>query len=135
MAKPLPDLTACLYFPLGLTGILFPESSDAAFSALRIWLAIGFTAGFAIANFLSVRACVWFTLAAALVALASDLAIEIKTQPNLLRPMCCRRQSKPESSGVAGSGAGGQGDGLERYSKSAEMEEGPSVDDKVETLC
>ena len=41
-----------LSLPLGLTGFLFPTQSDAAYSVLRMWMAVGYTMGFVMAEFL-----------------------------------------------------------------------------------
>ena len=74
--------------------------SGSAYSAQRIYLALGFTIGFIIAEFvsvqgtvclpgptvydiagfLSVQGRVWFMLGAVLVALIADIIIEVKTQ-------------------------------------------------------
>lgn len=73
---------------VGLTGILFSTQSDSAYSVLRIWLAIGFTLGFIIAELLDLHSKVWLMLGAVVVALSCALAIELLTRFNL---SCTRR--------------------------------------------
>lgn len=51
----------------GLVGILFPNHQEAAYSAFRIWMSLGFTFGFAITEILEFRERLW-TMFAVLVA-------------------------------------------------------------------
>ena len=68
-------------FSLGLSGILFPDQCDVAYSAQRIWLAVGFAVGFIITEFLHITCVTWLMLAAALVALLCAIILEIKSRP------------------------------------------------------
>ena len=69
--------------PLGLTGFLFPTQSDTAYSAQRIWLAVGFTLGFIIGLLQSEKARVWVMIVAAIIALSCNIAIEVVTKFNI----------------------------------------------------
>lgn len=66
--------------PLGLAGILFPTRSNVVYSGLRIWVAVGLSIGFIIAEVLSVSHRIWFLLIVVLLALASSLGLEIVTR-------------------------------------------------------
>lgn len=63
----------------GLTGTLFPNLSDSAYSAQRIYLGLGFTVGFVIAEVLSVQGRVWLMLGATVLALIAVFIVEFKT--------------------------------------------------------
>ena len=63
-----------------LTGILFSDRSETAYSIVRIWQAFGFTAGFATAKILSLEAHLWLLLAAVSFATLCSLMVEFKTQ-------------------------------------------------------
>lgn len=64
----------------GLTGILFADRSETAYSIVRIWQAFGFTAGFATAEILSLEAWLCLLLATVSFATLCSLVVEFKTQ-------------------------------------------------------
>lgn len=64
----------------GLTGILFADKSETAYSIVRIWQAFGFTAGFATAEILSLEARLCLLLATVSFATLCSLVVEFKTQ-------------------------------------------------------
>lgn len=70
--------------PPGLTGILFPTQGECAYSAQRIWLAVGFTLGFIIAEVLDLHSRVWFMLIAVVLVLCCNLTIEVVTRRKVL---------------------------------------------------
>ena len=64
----------------GLTGILFADRSETAYSIVRIWQAFGFTVGFATAKILSLEAHLCLLLATVSFATLCNLVVEFKTQ-------------------------------------------------------
>lgn len=84
-----------VHISLGLTGILFPDCPGSAYSAQRIYLALGFTVGFVMAEVLTVPETVWFMLGAVLLSLAAVFVVELSTQKFCLRR---RVKSGPDSS-------------------------------------
>ena len=79
---------------LGLTGILFPDRSENAYSALRIWQAIGYTIGFASAEFLTIESQLWILLVTVILAAVFNLLVECKTQTKEQLMPCGNRSSK-----------------------------------------
>ena len=79
---------------LGLTGILFPDRSENAYSALRIWQAIGFTVGFASAEFLTIEGRLWILLGTVILAAIFNLLVECNTQTKEQLMPCGNRSSK-----------------------------------------
>lgn len=80
----------------GLTGILFSDRSETAYSIVRIWQAFGFTAGFATAEILSLEARLWLLLATVSFATLCSLMVEFKTQTKAqLLPCVSKSDSGP----------------------------------------
>ena len=57
-------------------GILYPNSQEAAYSAFRIWMSLGFAIGFAITEFTSIGDRIWFFLAVLVVSFLLYTALE-----------------------------------------------------------
>lgn len=90
------DLTV-FSLPLGLTGILFPTQSDSAYSAQRIWLAVGFTLGYIIAKVLDFHSRLWFMLVAVVLVLCCSLIIEVVMKFTLASVGSCQVAAKYSS--------------------------------------
>lgn len=79
----------------GLTGIVFSDCSDAAYSALRIYLALGFAIGFAMAELLTLKVNIGISLGIIGLAVLSNLIVEFTTQSkHSLFPCVFRRNKK-----------------------------------------
>ena len=83
----------CIY-SVGLTGILFPNRSENAFSALRIWQASGFTIGFASAKLLTIEGQLWILLGTVVLAVVFNLLVELNTQTKEELMPCSSRSSR-----------------------------------------
>ena len=80
----------------GLTGILFSDRSETAYSIVRIWQAFGFTAGFGTAELLSLEARLCLLLATVSFATLCSLVVEFKTQTKAqLLPCVSKSDSGP----------------------------------------
>lgn len=91
-----------------LTGILFSSCSDVAYSAMRIWQAVGFTAGFVIAEILGFHHRVWVLLATVIVAAIVGMIIEFTTQSKEELLPCIfhkKQHPKPSSDDTQSSGS------------------------------
>ncbi len=75
-----------------LTGILFPKQLEYAYSAIRIWQALGFTVAFASAELTSVETRLLLLLVVVLLAASCNFILEVKTQPWQQLLCTCRRQ-------------------------------------------
>ena len=82
----------------GLTGILFAHCSDVAYSAMRIYQAVGFTIGFAMAELLNFNSRLWVLLSAAVLAILCSMIIELTTQSKEDLLPCIYRRRTPRSS-------------------------------------
>ena len=61
-------------------GILFPSNlQEAAYSAFRIWMSLGFVIGFALGEIKSIQARIWIFLAILLVSFSLYTALEFFT--------------------------------------------------------
>ena len=67
-------------FLSALTGILFPARPETAYSAIRIWQALGFTISFASAEVASTKTYLLMLLVTVVIAATLNLVLELKTQ-------------------------------------------------------
>lgn len=79
-----------------LTGILFPNHSISAYSAFRVWLALGFAVGFTSAELLSLQIRLWIVVAAVLLAFLCYISVEFTTQSKSSILPCYRSLQKKE---------------------------------------
>lgn len=79
-----------------MTGILFVKRSETAFSALRIWLATGFTIGFASAKIITVEGRLWVLLGTLVVAVLCNLIVEFRSQSKQQLLPCIYPPSKKD---------------------------------------
>ena len=74
-------------FHAGLAGILFPQRLESAYSVVRIWLALGFTLSYVLANFMAVMVRAWIVIFILLLSVVCLLVIEVVVKEP------CRKQS------------------------------------------
>ena len=126
-----------LFSPLlslaGLTGILFSGRSDVAYSAMRIWQAVGFTIGFVIAELLSFHHRVWILLCTVTIAAVVNLILEFLTQskeellPCIYRKRHRKSRDNSESSSVAATKEE-EGEGSNTSPPKLDITEQPAMD-------
>ena len=83
-------------FTTGLTGILFADRLETAYSAIRIWLALGYTIMFVSSELLTIKGQLWILLGTVVMATVSNLILEFKTQTKQQLLLCIYRPSKVE---------------------------------------
>lgn len=80
----------CFHFHLsGLVGILLPHNQEAAYSVLRMVLAVGFTMGFLFAIFLETQIQLWVAIGLIIVMFLTYTILIFKTLKKSQFLPCC----------------------------------------------
>ena len=82
----------------GLTGILFVDKLETAYSAIRIWQALGFTVGFVAAELLPLEGLLSLLLVTVAFATLFNFVVEVRTQSKEQLLPCVYRSTKSDKS-------------------------------------
>ena len=106
-----------------MIGILYPNCSNSAYSACRVWIALGFAIGFITAELMSVQARLWILLGTILLAVLCYIIIELTTQTKSSLLSCfysykhCRNKKELDQTSTDNEAKNGSSDSFERSSQ------------------
>ena len=84
---------------LGLTGVLFSDRTEVAYSAMRIWQGLGFCAGFATAKLLPLEGRLGTLCGVVILAAVCHIVIHFITKPKQTLCSCYRAKKKTDQDG------------------------------------